>query len=331
MNIQSKVRGCFLGVAIGDALGKPVESWSYEKIKEKFGLIDSYKDCKNNRYFSDCPKGTTTDDWQLTKAIIKSINKEGKIDLDDIAVQHIEEYKNTVAGWGKSTRESIAKIIEGVHWSKAADRDNENRGLGNGIAMKIAPVGVYLALQKIVGSKNVDEKSNIVDICKMTHYSTIALESAFSQVFACEYCFSENPKNFDKDKFLSLIKEAVNISEGILPKSKDSMINRFKLLNFNFETKEIIDNFGEGSCYVYDSLPFSYSFFLKNPNNIESLYNCVSAGGDTDTNGAIVGSLLGALNGEDIFPDHLIQGLENRKEVFELADQFYKKISNEKV
>jgi ADP-ribosylglycohydrolase len=47
----------------------------------------------------------------------------------------------------------------------------------------------------------------------------------------------------------------------------------------------------------------------------------VNAGGDTDTNGAMLGALLGALNGTQVFPQHLIDGLVNKDNVINTADR----------
>lgn len=70
-------------------------------------------------------------------------------------------------------------------------------------------------------------------------------------------------------------------------------------------------------------------FFLRKPHSIEALYDVISAGGDTDTNGSMVGALLGALNGPNIFPDHLIEGLDQEKEIMLVANRFYDCISEE--
>jgi ADP-ribosylglycohydrolase len=51
-------------------------------------------------------------------------------------------------------------------------------------------------------------------------------------------------------------------------------------------------------------------FFLRQPKSVEALYDVVSAGGDTDTNGSVAGSLLGALDGTAVFPAHLVEELE---------------------
>jgi hypothetical protein len=71
----------------------------------------------------------------------------------------------------------------------------------------------------------------------------------------------------------------------------------------------------------------TYAFFLKNPSSIDSLYDCVSAGGDTDSNGSMLAGLLGALHGTGIFPQHLVDGLVEKEEVLAIADQFYATLS----
>ena len=84
--------------------------------------------------------------------------------------------------------------------------------------------------------------------------------------------------------------------------------------------------FGNGSCYVYDSLPFSYAYFLKDWSGIQILQQVVEAGGDTDTNAKMVGEMLGALHGLSLFqqPENewTITGLKCFDELMKLADVF---------
>ena len=40
--LQERFLGCLLGMAIGDALGMPVEGWATERIREQYGWIDRY-------------------------------------------------------------------------------------------------------------------------------------------------------------------------------------------------------------------------------------------------------------------------------------------------
>ncbi|MFM9597288.1 ADP-ribosylglycohydrolase family protein, partial [Streptomyces scabiei] len=81
-----------------------------------------------------------------------------------------------------------------------------------------------------------------------------------------------------------------------------------------YTTERIITAF-KGSCYCYDSVPFTYMFFTRSPMTLETLFETVSAGGDADSNGSMVGNLLGALHGSSIFPQHLIDGLKDREKL----------------
>jgi ADP-ribosylglycohydrolase len=61
---------------------------------------------------------------------------------------------------------------------------------------------------------------------------------------------------------------------------------------------------------------------VRNPHSIDSLYDCVSAGGDTDSNGSMLASLLGALHGAAIFPKDLVDDLLPRATVLDVAHRF---------
>jgi len=58
------------------------------------------------------------------------------------------------------------------------------------------------------------------------------------------------------------------------------------------------------SSYTFESVPFSIATFMRHPTDFKAaLKEAVEAGGDTDTNAAIVGSLVGANVGINNIPD----------------------------
>lgn len=340
--LQDKIRGCFLGVAIGDALGKPVETYTPEEIASDFGRITDYQSNSKHKYFSEALKGTTTDDWQLTKAVAKAFINKNEFDLDEIAKQHCDEYLISVAGWGNSTRESIGSIVAGKHWLESGKTDKSNRGVGNGICMKVAPIGIYqlkaVEFWKQWTKENDDPKyrksdfdKKIVQLAEMTHCTLLGAESGIAQVAAINYCMENVYLN--KYDFLHHIiaqtweahqhRSSTENSVSLNDKFHEISKHMYYEGNGTISEENVYKICGKGSCYVYESLPFSYAWFIRNPNSIECLYDCVNAGGDTDTNGSMVGALLGALHGSSIFPKHLIDGLVEKEEVLEIADKFY--------
>src|SRR5437764_706430 len=112
MNLHDKVRNTFLGIAIGDALGKAVKGLPASLIEREFGRITRYFNIPDHEDFDGLPPGTT-DDTQLTFAVARAFIAAGGFDLDAIAREHCVEFHKSVAGWGDTTREAITRIVAG--------------------------------------------------------------------------------------------------------------------------------------------------------------------------------------------------------------------------
>lgn len=344
---KDKVIGMFLGIAIGDALGMPVEGFSPARILEKYpetgGRVDKYLDATGHKWFDGRKQGTWTDDTQLSLAVANSLVEAGSFDLESQSRHHVETFLASTDGWGRSTRNSLRRVANGTHWSTSG----EPGGNGNGIAMKISPLGIFISTISKKMEDVLDLSRLSTPLALMTHYSDVAVCSGLSHTVATSYCYLSSPDNFDKEKFVKLVIDAANSGHeeyaarclGRLKKTgyvvppetldeegnlADDIAKRFELLHQadKFSVEEIIENCGAGSCYVYNSLPFTYMFFLKNPTSIESLYDVISAGGDTDSNGSMVGGLLGALNGASIFPEDLVKSLDRVEEILSVANSF---------
>ena len=327
MNLRDKVRGCFLGLAIGDALGKPVEGLPASLIEREFGRITSYFNLPDHEDFDGQPPGTYTDDTQLSLAVARGLIAAGGFDLDAIAKEHCAEFHKSVAGWGDTTREAVARIVAGTHWSQAAETDKPRRGTGNGVAMKVAPVGLYMALTNPTCAQPqwTEDIDKLAKLATMTHATSMAVTSGLAQAFAVLTCFRSEPETFNLKGFIRAITEAGRKGRRYLSETiTDDLGDRLGLLERHEEyTPARIINEFRGSPYAYESLPFTLMFFVRNPLSINALFDVVSSGGDADTNGSMVGALLGALHGTALFPAHMVDGLRDREAVVEVADRFF--------
>ena len=339
VSMRDRVKAVFIGTAVGDSLGLPVECWSADQIKEKYGRITTYQDPTGHKWHNGVKAGCTSDDTQLTLAVAKGLIKAKSFDMDAQAETHIEALKENSKAWGGTTREAIRSLANGVHWSKSGLK-NEGRGKGNGLPMKISPVSAVL--YQLIKGNNPEpvERDKIAleafqfvkNLNFMTHYTEMSLCSAFAQVMAAFYCLAADP--FDSDAFAATIKRAGLrgkqwCAEGRLntDPETDDITQRFALLEAyrEYNIPRIVEEFmGEGGqrfcCYW--NMPLTYMMFLRNPHGIETLYDTVSVGGDADTNGAIVGAMLGAVNGMSVFPQHLIDGLDRKEEILDIAEEF---------
>jgi ADP-ribosylglycohydrolase len=339
---KDQVIGMFLGTAVGDALGMPVETFTPEQILEKYpetnGRITDYILPTGHKWFDGRPAGTCTDDTQLSLCTARGLIKAKGFDMDAQVEAHIAAYKENHDSWGRSTRKAIRDLANGVSW-KDSGASGEGQGRGNGVPMKIGPVAALLchAMQEAGDDLVLKEKKSLEafvfvrNYTFMTHKTEMALVAAFAQVMATFYCLTGGD-TFASDDMVRIIKRAAVRSKKWaaqmdLEKETDDIAEQFNKLESykDYDIEKIIAEFGgEGSqrfcCYW--NMPFTYAFFLKGPHSIETLYDIVGAGGDADSNGSILGSMLGALNGASIFPSHLIEGLDKQQEIRGVAEEF---------
>ena len=321
VSLKDKVRGCLWGIVLGDALGAPVEGYSAAKIQELHTRILQFKQPIGHKWFNDQPLGFWTDDTQLSFAVLKGLLEAEDFDMDAIALQHTLAMADTVSGWGYSTQDSIRNLKNSVHWSKSGITDNLHRGTGNGVPMKIAPIAIWDYLQ----TEDDPAYEKMVQFSAMTHYTTMSAYAAIAHVHAIQHCLAFQPDEFQKELFLE---EIVNHAyrNGFVENAKlDPPLNRTKD-NLRMRSNLLYDVklFENGGCYVYESLPFTYAYFLQDQ-TINGLYNVVNAGGDTDTNGSMLASMIGALHGLSIFPEELLDGIQEKDVLSQLIEEFIEK------
>lgn len=348
--LRDKVMAMSLLSTIGNALGMSVDDLTKKEIEERFRFVREYLPARpDHKWCKGFLKGQWTDDTQLFLAIARAYISTKSIDIVEIYLEHIKEMERNTAGWGDSTIDSLKQIhaiFPGDEFTKCNISDFGNpTGAGNGVAMKIAPIGAvmsanYLKLKDILSADNFasdwQEREKyihdcIAEIAMMTHRTRMAIASGFAQVNAIHTCLlsnGEDVKRFRKH-FSSEVIRAVKIGESY--QLKDALVDKLSKRYHNLlqntvyignDIDKLLALTDGATCYVYNSLPFSHAMFMRNPTSIETLFDVINAGGDTDSNGAIVGALLGAYNGTKIIPRYLLDGLWRREEVEDTARRF---------
>lgn len=346
--LRQKVRGLFLGTAIGDALGMPVETLSPEVIAERYpdtkGRIDHYLVPTGHKWYNGQPAGSTTDDTQLTLAVAEGIIAVNGLDLATQVKMHINAFKESTAGWGGTSREAMKLLADGASINKSG-LSGEGRGKGNACAMKIAPVAVYV-VNYLKQRPQLDSNAHrsfmqnvynfVMRLSLMTHNTTMAVQSAIAQTVAVSYCLNpfcdyNDGDEFDDNQFIHLLVESAIFAEKLVQTSShinapdqetDFACQMQKLYHYaNYDVARCREEFGGLSSLITHSLPPTFILFLKDPFSIETLIGIIGAGGDADTTGAMVGALLGALNGPQVFPQHLVDGLQNKDKIIAVADR----------
>ena len=77
-----KIHASMLAGAIGDAMGGPVEGWSYQQITDTYGIVESFLPYSfptdyHNHFATQA--GTVTDDTRLKHILCQTIIQRGDI------------------------------------------------------------------------------------------------------------------------------------------------------------------------------------------------------------------------------------------------------------
>lgn len=339
---KNKVWGSLLGLSIGDALGMPVECWTQERILEKFpGGIRGFVANPEHRFFKNgMQPGMWTDDTQFSITMAKALLASRKFDMDVIAEHHVKGLAESSNGAGKTTKEAIRRIANGVHWSQSGKTSDKTLGWGNAGAMKIAPMA-WMMSSSDQEMDAFNSNRAIVQISAMTHYTKMA---AFAAIIQCQLVYEALWARPEAYSFANSLEDILDSVVEMSTTRKDDFMDGFDVDHLEDSVDDIvqrlykvvdvarnpdryslgwaIQEFEGGGPYVYRSYPMALFCLAKYGVTTEALYQAASAGGDTDTTASIAGAIVGALHGADYFPQELIDGLWRKDELRDLAYQF---------
>lgn len=311
--MKNIIESGLFGVAIGDALGVPVEFKSRENLKQN-PVVDMMGFMSWNQ-----PPGTFSDDSSLAFCTAESLCKG--YDIEDMAQTFVKWMQegywgahHKVFDIGGTTKYSLARVVKGESARNSGNFFEEDNG--NGSLMRILPLVFYLQKEKDIEViyKKVKEVSSI------TH-------AHFRSVFACfiyvVYCL-EILK--DKDKF-EAYKEMQNVLSKFL---EDKKYNPVEIQLFEKILKNDIwiypENKIRASGYVLHSLEASFWCFLNSDSYEETVLKAVNLGEDTDTTGAIAGGSAGIYYGIENIPQKWIENLARSNDIKDLAERLSNKI-----
>ncbi len=182
---RSRFQSCILGLAIGDAPGRPTEFITYlDDIREKYGP-DGVTDFEPDWH----PAGTNTDDTQMMIGVAESLIACGGFDGADMARRFVENYEPH-RGYGAGAHQVLQALRDGCPWDRAATIVLPQGSFGNGAAMRVAPVGL-LYHQNSVELRRVAELS-----ASITHAHPLGKEGRALQANAAALAARSDPDEF---------------------------------------------------------------------------------------------------------------------------------------
>ncbi|MDR0692055.1 MAG: ADP-ribosylglycohydrolase family protein [Prevotellaceae bacterium] len=305
------IKSVLFGVAVGDALGVPVEFKSRQEIR-KNPVIDMIG---YGTY--PVPVGTWSDDSSLTFCLAEALTHD--FDLNAIGENFVQwlhhgywTARGTVFDVGITTRVAINRIARGIepeYAGGAGEGDN-----GNGSLMRIAPLFFYLS------DKLIDQRYTV------THKVSAITHRHVRAVIACFYYLEFARQLWEgKDKFEAYenLQTAIPSHLSMLSVQPEEIEVFNRLLKGNIA--ELADDYIYSDGYVLHTLEASIWCLLTTTDYKEAVLKAVNLGDDTDTTAAVTGGLAGLLYGFNNIPQNWVTQIARRDDIESLAEQLEQK------
>ncbi|MCH8313567.1 MAG: ADP-ribosylglycohydrolase family protein [Nitrospinae bacterium] len=306
--LQSRIRGAWYGVFVGDALGTTLEF--QPKPDAQPSLMTAHAEIVGGGPFRLEP-GDWTDDGAMTLCLAKALAEDTPPEMD--AGRQLENY---VRWWHEGFCSSNGRCFDIGNQTSAALRHFETsggseapldeHGQGNGSLMRAVPVPIWLGLrsdteQEAAGQtdEQFQERAKLYTrASQTTHNSPVCtMASVLYSVLVFQALHGAT-----KEKILILAK---GMAEEMARKEKAFSIV-VRAIEGGLTWEEI-----EPTGWAIHSLAVTFWGLNQYSSFENGMIAVVNLCGDADTNGAIYGGLAGAIYGFEQNPGRWVGALKN--------------------
>jgi ADP-ribosyl-[dinitrogen reductase] hydrolase len=276
-----------LGLALGDALGAPFKFMRAGRIPVPLPAFELP--------WQGLPPGTTTDDTAMARNLACSLVAVRRFDPADLVARHLAWFRSGPPDVSSLTRKVLQRVSEGADAEQAAEAIWRLRGpevsAGNGSVMYCAPLGVAYA-QRPGELLRVAPK-----LSALTHFDGRCRTAVVAVTLAIAGLVRGDPPRPAAGAAVDAVLPLVGGEE-------------LEFLIDAIGDSRPVDGPDQGFC-LYAAGAGLQALVREAPFE-EAIVRVVRLGGDTDTNGAVAGALLGAATGASSLPDSWMSRLVDR-------------------
>lgn len=309
---MSLPRDILFGVAVGDALGVPVEFMSRDDIARD-PVIDMLEYGVHHQ-----PKGTWSDDSSLTFCLAEVLTQEYNVEHigKNFEAWLYDRYwaaNGKVFDIGGTTRVAIERIAQGHPIEKAGPDDE--RSQGNGSLMRILPLVFHLhQMDKTSRWETVKQVSSI------THGHINCAIACFIYLEIAHEMMLNNITSSPHSNLQHSFKTACTTVQDVI---SSELLKPFQRIMDGSILQEDLSSIRSGG-YVIDTLEASL-WCLHNTHSYESaVLKAVNLGDDTDTTAAVTGGIAGimyGINENNGIPKKWLRSIVSRWDIEDLAER----------
>ncbi|HEV2750302.1 MAG TPA: ADP-ribosylglycohydrolase family protein [Gemmatimonadales bacterium] len=296
--LVTRARGALLGLVVGNQLGVPTEQLGTAKaIREAFP--------QGVRDLAPPPKGSPfDDDAAMALLLAESLAQKGDFDATDVAERWVKWMKVDGRGIGLTTQRALRLIERGTEPFEAGRLTLGPRSAANGAVMRCVPVALRY-------HDNVEKLVRVsMQQAAITHADERCTWGAAAVNLAARELLHGNQH---------FVEEVLHRLEGAAPRA---LLDAIRRVLWEQEGDLPIAARGEFG-YVVHCVEIAFWCAVHRPSLEETLIFLAEAGGDTDTNAAVAGALLGVRDGETGIPARWLDqlGRSSARGVSELAER----------
>jgi ADP-ribosyl-[dinitrogen reductase] hydrolase len=297
--LVSRARGSLLGLVAGNQLGVPTEHMGTpDAIRKAFpnGVVDLAPPPKNSPY---------DDDAAMALLLGESLLASKGFDANDVARRWVKWMKVDGRGIGVTTKRALTLIDRGKEPFEAgrlANQENPGRSAGNGSVMRCIPVALRYHDDPDRLIRVSTQQAAITHADERCTWGAAAVNLAARELLHGNIYFVDEVMHRISDRAPRVLREAIHR----VPRERESDLP--------------IARAGEAG-YVVHCVEIAFWFVTHDRSLEEALIALAQAGGDTDTNAAVAGALLGARYGDIALPPRWIDKITGVQGIAQLAER----------
>ncbi len=290
-SVAARARGALIGLAVGDALGGPLEFLARSDAQAAYG--EALTEMVGGGWLHLRP-GQTTDDTAMALALARSLDECGGYDERDVLRRYLAWRASSPPDIGITVSAVLSAAAAGEDARTAAERFHRESGgksAGNGSLMRIAPVAVRFARDPDAMVAVARRESTLL------HHDPLAADACAWYCRRLAGLLLDEPAVAGSDCDPRVAEAVALDREGAAARAEP-------LGGF------VLAALGIAAAAVETASSFD-----------EALVWAVNCGGDADTNGAVAGALLGTRFGEDAIPERWRSVVREAEELGTLAER----------
>src|SRR5919202_3539617 len=293
---RDKALGAMLGLAVGDALGAPLDGRPREEIEGEHTELTG-----GGRY--DVRPGQGTGVTQMALRLASTLAELGGYDADHALRSYVAWYRSDPPGISDNLRQVLGSIAGGDDSFRATSTFHLGGGdtSGNGAVMRTTPIGIGFA-----GRDEPLRDATLADAA-LTHFDPLAGKVALLHNQAIAWLLTGGSQRlYDELKNPEWLGD--RIEDVVYPATTG--VRSFAESLAASQPASALTAIAIGLVAAFNADTFE-----------QGLVWAVNLGGDADANGAVTGALPGARVGVSQIPGRWLEPLERRAEIEGLTER----------